>query len=563
MVNLIPSTSTVLRDQGIVVEEMPSSLISKTGLGHKYTPFENSPSADAPIDSDHPARPTGSSSPASPINDADDQHTGSFCSTAPSLPLEEDAYGEGDHISATQVSPGKAEVVSLPDPTLSALRLFECLQHPRRRAPEARDDAEVVEIDISPREYQLLWWLLGQEKEQDQDLLGGRWLKQDTRRPPASSYLPLLQQSLPEIGSVEELHDLGRWVLDSVRYDFVQVLDVANQAQTRLYVRMPSIIHDRTAHYAGLLFKQSIEAVLNEDVDALNGSECKFTDKFYQMIEKDKEEASRAHQPTAPRTRSQSRSLVHLPVHAATRAEGSSAAVGDIEVREEKARFEAVHPDVCIYTGDEHNIPAIIIEVGFSHPLPFDRARSYIYGSEGKCRIVACLDIEYKPREVRQQMYEHLLSDPEQQQSYQHRLPPYGLILNLFRCSPESAGSNKITYVAKHDLRDVDVREAARLGKALELRPAELADPVEDEDSAYDGDDSEDSEPSGDGVDLIRIPYAELVKLVDKAVWVHAVSEQPSLQPQTRKRQWEAKLPSTSPEPGNRRGHSRRKRAKR
>lgn len=548
---------------------MPSSSSPRRGLRHKYTPFEKSPSADVPIDSDHPARPTGSSSPASPIDDADDQHTGSFCSTAPSLPLEQDVRGESDQISATKVSPGKAEIVSLPDPTLSALRLFERLHHPRRRAPEARDDAEVVEIDISPREYQLLWWLLGQEKEQDQDLLGGLWLEPNTGRPPASSYLPLLQQSLPEIESVEELHDLGRWVLDSVRYDFVHVLDVANQIQTRLYVRMPSIIHDRTAHYAGLLFKQSIEAVLNEDVDALNGSECKFTDKFYQMIEKDKEEASRSHQTTAPRTRSQSRSLVHLPlpVHDATRAEGSSAAaVGDIEEREEKARFEAVHPDVCIYTGDEHNIPAIIIEVGFSHPLPFDRARSYIYGSEGKCRIVACLDIEYKPRDIRQQMYENLLSDPQQQQSYQHRLPPYGLILNLFRCSPESAGSNKITYVAKHDLRDVDVREAALLGKALELRPAELADPVEDEDSAYDGEDSEGSEPGGDGVDLIRVPYAELVKLVDKAAWVHAVSEQPALQPKTRKRRWEAKLPSTSPEPGpddNSRGHSRRKRAKR
>ncbi|KAH8759510.1 hypothetical protein F5883DRAFT_565052 [Diaporthe sp. PMI_573] len=535
------------------IEAMSSPELLRKERGLTYRQAEGGSFADANVhnlDADL-ARPTGSSSPASPTDDADDYHTASFCSTTPSLPAEEDGHGDAcgrdDEIAARE---SKAAAVSLPSSIRAALQQFERLRHPRRRVRGATEDAEVVEIDITAQEYQLLWWLLGQEKEHGYDpLVRGVFEDQNAhRRFSVSSYLQLLQQDLLTIESVEDLYDLGSWALDSVRYDFIHVYDDSKQIHTRLCIRMPSIIHDRTAHYAGILFKESIEAKTGEDVDALNGTKCKFTDTFYQMIEKEKEEASTASQTSAPRTRSQTRPL-QRPVHAA-RHEGSSSS-GNNERREERAEYEAVHPDACIYTNDEPNMPVIIIEVGFSHPLPFDRARSYIYGSEGKCRIVVCLDIEYKDPEVRQQIYERLLSGP-QPQDYQNRLPPYGITLNLFRCHPTASGE-EITFVAKHDLRNLDVREAARQGKTLELRLSELADPVDDEDSAYDG----------EGADLMAIPYTEVVRLVDKAAWIHAIDEQPLLRPTTRKR-WRAEMPSTSPEPGpDDSHHSRRKRVKR
>lgn len=495
------------------------------------------------------ARPTGSSSPASPTDD--DHHTASFCSTTPSLPTVEDGHGDAsgrdDEITAQG---SKSSAVSLPCSVRAALQLFERLRRPQRRARGATD-AEVVEIDITAQEYRLLWWLLGQEKEHGYDPLEDQTAH---RRSSMSSYLHLLHQDLPAIESVEDLYDLGSWVLDSVRYEFIHVYNDSKQINTRLCIRMPSIIHDRTAHYVGILFKESIETKAGEDIiDALNGTKCKFTDTFYQMIEKEKED--RVSQTSAPRTRSQTRPL-QLPVHAA-RHEGSSSS-GNIERLEERAEYEAVHPDACIYTSNEPNMPVIIVEVGFSHPLPFDRARSYIYGSEGKCRIVVCLDIEYKDPEVRQQMYEHILSDPQDRiQDYQSRLPPYGIVLNLFRCCPTATASGEITFVAKHDLRNLDVREAARLGKTLELRLSELADPMSDEDSAYDGEGADD--------DLIEIPYAEMARLVDKAAWIHAIDEQPLLRPTTTRKRWRAEMPSTSPEPGpdDGHGHSRRKRVKR
>lgn len=364
------------------------------------------------------------------------------------------------------------------------------------------------------------------------------------RRSSISSYLHVLQQDLPTIESIDDLYNLGSWVLNSVRYKFVHVCDNSKQIHTRLCIRIPSIIHDRTAHYAVILFKELIKAKTGKEVDTLNRTKCKFTDTFYQIIEK---KEARAPQTSAPRTRSQTRPL-QLPLHT-TRGSSSS---GNVERREERAEFEAVHPDACIYTSNKPNIPVIIIEVGFSHPLPFDRTRSYIYGSEGKCRVVVCLDIEYKDPEVRQQMYERMLSDQDHQ-DYQNRLPPYGITLNLFRCCPTASGE-EITFVAKHGLRNLDVREAARLEKTLELRLSELTDPVDD-DSAYD--------EGGVNNDLMAIPYTEVVRIVDKAAWIHAIDEQPLLRPTTRKR-WRAEMPSTSPEPGPEDSHhSRRKRVKR
>jgi hypothetical protein len=543
---------------------MSSPDLLKKERGHNYGQAEGGSFTDAGAEADTQNldldldldRPTGSSSPASPTDDADDHRTPSFCSTAPSPPAEEDGH-DGENTRRES----KAAASKLPSSTRAALQLFERLRHPRRHARGATADVEVVEIDITVQEYRLLWWLLGQEKEQGFDPLvrGVSKAQNADRRSAVSSYLPLLQRDLPTIDSVEDLYDLGSWVLDSVRYDFVHVYDDSKQIHTQLCIRMPSILHDRTAHYAGLLFKHSIEAKTEEDIDALNGTKCKFTDAFYQMIEREKKETNnaQAHRPLqsrTPRTRSQTRSL-QLPMHAARHNDGSSSSAS-IERREERARYEAVHPDACIYTSTEPNVPVIIVEVGFSHPLPFDRARSYIYGSDGKCRLVVCLDIEYKDPEIRQQIYEQLLSNP-QRQDYQDRLPPYSILLNLFRCYPKASGE-EVTFVAKHDVRDLDVRKAARLGQSLELRLSELADPVVDEDSAYNRERSDDED------DLIAIPYAEVVKLVDKAAWIHAIDEQPLLRPITRKR-WRAKMPSTSPEPGpdDSHGHSRRKRARR
>lgn len=80
------------------------------------------------------AQPIGSSSPASPTEDADDHRTASFCSTVPSLPAEEDGHGEScGHIEIARQE-GKEAAVSLLSSVRAALQLFERLRHPRRRA---------------------------------------------------------------------------------------------------------------------------------------------------------------------------------------------------------------------------------------------------------------------------------------------------------------------------------------------------------------------------------------------------------------------------------------------
>jgi hypothetical protein len=217
------------------------------------------------------------------------------------------------------------------------------------------------------------------------------------------------------------------------------------------------------------------------------------------------------------------------------------------ELKEEKERYEEAQPDVCIFVGSiaREPFPPIIVEVGFSHPLPSDRARSFIYGSEGRCRVVICLDIEYRDKEKRSRQYQAM-----ETQGVRRQDPPYGIVLNLFRCNiEESPDGQHDTYAAKHALRNVDVREAARLNQTLELQGDDLVNDDEEED-AEDEESSINAPADAITPAKVIIPYADLVKIVDEAAWCMAVREHPSLQQQRkRKRVLKPKWPSASPEP--------------
>lgn len=75
-------------------------------------------------------------------------------------------------------------------------------------------------------------------------------------------------------------------------------------------------------------------------------------------------------------------------------------ASGDNEERKKKARYKAVYPDIYIYTDNKHNMPVIIIKIGFSYSFPFNRTRSYIYNNKRKYRVIIYLDIKYKPPNI-------------------------------------------------------------------------------------------------------------------------------------------------------------------
>lgn len=581
-------------------------------------------SPDLPLEQDH----LGGSSSAASATDGDNVDVDRSFSSAPT---EDEGYGYHGQLQAdketTCVGPVASTAV-LPAPVVSALRLFDTLWHPRRCSIE-RQDTEIQEIDISRKEYCLLWWLLGQREGRGQ-VEGGRAPRarqsgggpQPRSQPPKSAYLPLLRQEGIGISSVEELHDLGRWVLDSVRYEFGHVWDAAvpnGQIKTRLYVRMPLYIHDKFASDVGRLLEDSIKSYLPlSDVHAHNGFKCRFTDEFYQMMEEEKKKRkkgkgkpepkqsgqtretrsptrsemqsqppepagglrtrsrsrsqvqSQPPEPTGgPRTRSRSSSQIQSHPVALAVGEGQRALAGRVDQRNpgvidpaahqvvperddaEKIRYDEASPDVCVYIGDEDTtlIPAVIVEIGFSHPLPFDRARSYIYGSDGQCRVVICLDIEYRDSDARHRSYEHILANPEPGQDDRSRPPPYGLTLNLFRCKFEVAGEDD-TYAPAHELRDIDVREGARLGKALELKVVDLTDLDDDSQTESEGDGLEEQQQSQGDNGLVTIPYADIVKLLDKTAWGQALRDNPSMQPsKKRKRKLVARPFTASPEP--------------
>jgi hypothetical protein len=564
-------------------------------------------SPDLALEQDH----LGGSSSAASATDGDNVDVNRSFSSAPT---EDEGDGYHSQLQADKetacVEPVSNTAV-LPAPVVSALRLFDTLWHPRRCGIE-RQNTEIQEIDISRKEYCLLWWLLGQREGRGQ-VEGGRAPRarqpgggpQPRSQPPKSAYLPLLRQQGIGISSVEELHDLGRWVLDSVRYEFGHVWDAAvpnGQIKTRLYVRMPLYIHDKFASDVGRLLEDSIKSYLPlSDVHAHNGFKCRFTDKFYQMMEeeekkkkkkkkKDKgqseakksgqtrgarsptrsEMQSQPPEPTGgPRTRSRSSSQILSQPVALAVGQGQHALAGcvgqsnpgaiDPAVHQvvperddaEKIRYDEASPDVCVYIGDEDTtlIPAVIVEIGFSHPLPFDRARSYIHGSDGRCRVVICLDIEYRDSDARHRSYEHILTNPEPGQDDRSRPPPYGLTLNLFRCKFEVAGEDD-TYAPAHELRDIDVREGARLGKALELKVVDLTDLDDDSQTDSEGEGLEEQQQSQGDNGLVTIPYADIVKLLDKTAWGQALRDNPSMQPsKKRKRKLVARPFTASPEP--------------
>lgn len=582
-------------------------------------------SPDLALEQDH----LGGSSSAASATDGDNIDVDRSFSSAPT-----EDEGDGYH-SQLQAEKGTAcvepvaDTAVLPAPVVSALRLFDTLWHPRRCGIE-RQNTEIQEIDISRKEYCLLWWLLGQREGRVQ-VDGGLAPRarqpgggpQPRPRPPKSAYLPLLWQEGIGISSVEELHELGRWVQDSVRYEFGHVWDAAvpnEQIKTRLYVRMPLYIHDKFASDVGRLLEDSIKSHLPlSDVRAHNGFKCRFTDKFYQMMGEEKKKKkkkskgqsepkqsgqtwetrsptrsemqsqppepaggprtrsrsrsqvqSQPPEPTAgPRTRSRSSSQIQPQPVALDVGQGQRALAGRVgqsnpraidpavqqvipkEDDAEKIRYDEASPDVCVYIGNEDTtlIPAVIVEVGFSHPLPFDRARSYIYGSDGQCRVVICLDIEYRDTDARHRSYEHILTNPEPGQDDRSRPPPYGLTLNLFRCKFEVAGEDD-TYAPAHELRDIDVREGARLGKALELKAVDLTDPDDEGQTDIEGEGSEEQQYSRGDIGLVSIPYADIVELLDKTAWGQALRDDPSMQPsKKRKRKLVARPFTASPEP--------------
>lgn len=373
-------------------------------------------------------------------------------------------------------------------------------------------------------------------------------------------YLPSLQaEGLP--ASPQELGQLGRWVLDSVRYDFFSRADETGATSTRLWIRMPTIIHDQTANEVGQLLRDAISPVVARKVTACS-MKCEFSDRFQRMLAEQKPTGHPVNTRLRPRnaeakrrrstgtegttSRQQQVAILHS---ASTRgsAAGAGAAEtqqgGSQELEEEKGRYEEAQPDVCIFVGSmaQDLFPPIIVEVGFSHPLPPDRARSFIYGSDGRCRVVICLDIEYWDKEKRSRQYEAM-----ETQGVRRQEPPYGIVLNLFRREIEEAPDGRHdTYAAKHALRNVDVREAARLGQTLELRSEDLMNEEEEEEE-----DSTNAPADTTGPAKVIVPYADLVKVVDEAAWCMAVREHPSLQQQRkRKRVLMPKLPSASPEP--------------
>ncbi|KAH8749205.1 hypothetical protein F5883DRAFT_695186, partial [Diaporthe sp. PMI_573] len=417
-----------------------------------------------------------------------------------------------------------ADSPALPESVISALQLFESLRHPRY-GPDAnhtgQEDVEIQEIDISPEEYRLLRRLLGQKEDLDQE----RAFVPDQEELSSNkkAYLRLLREAgLRCCCSVEELQALGRWVLDFVRYDFVSVYD-----DTAPPSRRNAPLH----------------------VNAFTGFKCQFTNKFYHMMEDERAKrrltrpvhvpgqgtpprAAQPQQATAEerpqsRTRSQTRNQPVVPHTDAepsrnSRAEDTGAPQDDgaasttdrIGRDEERLRYEEANPDVCIYIGDRNTtvIPAIIIEVGFSHPLPFDRARSYIYGSDGQCRLVVCLDINYRDLDARLESYRHMRSQPGSSEAKNPRPPPYELTMHLFRCRIE----NKVgpaTITVKHELKYVDVRELARLGQTLKLKAADLIGPDDggEDEAAVDEDPMERERASDEELqDTFEIPYAEM-----------------------------------------------------
>lgn len=372
-----------------------------------------------------------------------------------------------------------------------------------------------------------------------------------------SPYLPALRaEGLP--ASPEELSKLGRWVLDSVRYDFFSEVDEVGVTSTRLWIRMPTIIHDQTANKVGTLLCNAISPVVGREATACS-MECEFSDRFQRMLAKQRRAKRATDRPANTRPQATNTEAIRAGATATEVLAGQQevAIVGGLstgkstagagtapELEEEKERYEKAQPDVCIFVGSiaEAPYPLIIVEVGFSHPLPPDRARSFIYGSDSGCRVVICLDIEYRDKETRLQQYQVM-----ETQGLRRQDPPYGITLNLFCCNIEASPDGQHdTYAVKHALRNLDVREAARLNQALELQGDDLVDEEDDQDE---------ERPINAPADATRlakvvIPYADLVKIVDEAAWCMAVREHPSLQQQRKsKRALMPKLPSASPEP--------------
>lgn len=327
---------------------------------------------------------------------------------------------------------------------------------------------------------------------------------------------------------------------------------------------MPTIIHDQTANEVGLLLRDAISAVVGRKVTSCS-MKCEFSDKFQRMLAKQRQtdhpvnarlqtrnaDARRRRSTGAEESTSRQQQVAVL--HSASTRESTAGADaaetqqgGSQELEEEeKERFEEAQPDVCIFVGSmaQDLFPPIIVEVGFSHPLTSNRARSFIYGSEGRCRVVICLDIEYRDKVNRLRQYEAM----ETQVVRQHE-PPYGIKLNLFRREIEEAPDGKqATYVARHALKNIDVRNAARLNQTLELRSEDL---IIEEEEEEEEDESTNGPEDTTGPAKVLIPYADLVKIVDEAAWCMAVREHPSLQQQRkRKRVLIPRLPSVSPEP--------------
>lgn len=443
-------------------------------------------------------------------------------------------------------------LLSVPTSILPILHLFANRLHEDY-------ESEIYEFDVPRQDYQLLWVLLGLE--------GGKaWPTC------VSPYLEALRaDGLP--ATPKELSDLGRWVLDSVRYDFFSLVDASGAISTRLWIRMPTIIHDQTANSVGQLLRDAIIPGVGRREVTVCSMKCEFSDRFQRMLVEQRQITS----PT--NTRLQARSNLAREQRRAWRAEADQRVVvvpgasepataaevaadlqRNLEKEQEIARYEEAQPDVCIFVGelDLDIFPSVIVEVGFSHPLPFDRARSFIYGSEGRCRVVICLDIEYREKEKRLQEYQAVEAH---RPVAQRQIPPYKITLNLFRCDVEAAPEgHHDTYTARHELKHIDVREAAQQNHVLELHRHDLIHPDEDYDDHDENQHGEVADANKESTGAmqmaeaepakIAIPYAALVKIVDKAAWSMAVREQPSLQLQRkRKRPLMPKLPSTSPEP--------------
>lgn len=161
------------------------------------------------------------------------------------------------------------------------------------------------------------------------------------------------------------------------------------------------------------------------------------------------------------------------------------------------------------------------------------------------------LDLEYRDKKDWLRVYQEM----NEQQRLLEQVPPYPVELNLFRChNIAGVDGSRDAYTVKHELRYIDIREYARLGKILELDRDDLLD-------------DEGPGAIGEAVtavtvpeEKISIPYADLVRIVDDAAWSQAVRDDPSLQ-LPRKRKRDAKLPSSSPDPDGAGGGRRLERA--